>query len=115
MLKTTARRASAVVRSDDVIARLGGDEFVVVLPAVDDLDAVVAMAQKIRAAVSAPLPIGDDQVTVTISVGITLAGPNVDADWLLSRADAALYQAKEAGRDRLAISVDEQIVVIEPG
>ena len=115
VLKTTARRASAVVRSDDVIARIGGDEFVVVLPAVDDLDAAVAVAQKIRAAVSAPLPIGDDQVTVTISVGITLAGPNVDADWLLSRADAALYQAKEAGRDRIATSVDEQIVVIEPG
>ena len=115
VLKATARRASLAVRSDDVIARLGGDEFVIVLPAVRDLEAAVAVAQKIRAAVRVPLSIGEDHVIVTLSVGITLAGPGVDADWLLSRADAALYQAKEAGRDRIATADGEHIVVIEPG
>ncbi|MEI8082408.1 MAG: diguanylate cyclase, partial [Actinomycetes bacterium] len=114
VLKAVARRASLMLRSDDVIARLGGDEFVVVLPTVYDMAAAVGVAQKIRAAVGAPLPIGDDNVKVTISVGITLAGPNVDANWLLSGADAALYKAKEAGRDRIATSMDDRIVVIEP-
>jgi len=115
VLKSVARRASLVLRSDDVIARLGGDEFVVVLPTVYDMAAAVSVAQKIRVAVRAPLPIGDDHVSVTISVGITLAGPNVDANWLLSGADAALYKAKEAGRDRIATAIGDRIVVIEPG
>lgn len=114
VLRATAQRASSVLRSDDIIARLGGDEFVVVLPTVYDMSAAVAVAEKIRAAVGAPLQVGQDLVTVTLSAGITLARPDVDADWLLSGADAALYKARQSGRDRIATSVDGLISVIEP-
>ncbi|MEI8084201.1 MAG: GGDEF domain-containing protein, partial [Actinomycetes bacterium] len=103
MLRVTAERIASALRENDEVARLGGDEFVVVLPEVVDLTAATAVAEKIRAAVAQPLPVGQDQVVVTMSIGIAAATPGIEAHRLLRNADAALYEAKHSGRDRVEI------------
>ncbi|MEI6622979.1 MAG: diguanylate cyclase, partial [Actinomycetes bacterium] len=101
VLKKIARRIAAVLRETDEVARLGGDEFVVVLPEATDYSAAIEVAEKIRTAVARPLPVGDKTITITMSVGVALARPGIDAHRLLRDADFALYQAKNSGRDRV--------------
>ncbi|MEI8081114.1 MAG: PAS domain S-box protein [Actinomycetes bacterium] len=102
VLRITAERISASLRVGDEVTRLGGDEFVVVLPEVPDLTAAAYVAEKVRRSVSEPIQISNNVITIQISVGIALATPTVDAHRLLRNADAALYGAKQAGRDRIA-------------
>ena len=103
MLRVTAERIASALRDDDEVARLGGDEFVVVLPEVTDVSAAILVAEKVRAAVALPFPLGKDQVTITLSVGIALATPGIEARRLLRNADSALYEAKNSGRDRISV------------
>lgn len=102
VLVATAERVASALRAGDVVARLGGDEFVVFLTEVPDAATAVIVAEKVRAAVSEPMPVGAGQIDITTSVGIALADENVDASQLLGNADAALYVAKQSGRDRIA-------------
>jgi diguanylate cyclase (GGDEF)-like protein len=107
-LRLVARAlAGTVGRSGDVVARYGGEEFVLLLPATDAAAAAL-LGEKARKAVEAlAIPHGENQPsgTVTISVGIA-TGPSglgereIDPVWLVETADAALYQAKAAGRNR---------------
>jgi two-component system cell cycle response regulator len=91
----------------DLMCRYGGEEFVVVLPD-SDAEAARAVAERIRIAVSdTPFAVanGKYKVNLTISMGIAglrLVGDSADA--LFSRTDAALYQAKKAGRNRIVSS-----------
>jgi len=103
VLKSVADRIASVLRDTDEVARLGGDEFVVVLPEVFDLAAAAEVAQKIRDAVAQPLSVDHGQISITISVGIALAAPGIEANRLLRDADVALYEAKGSGRDRIAV------------
>jgi predicted signal transduction protein with EAL and GGDEF domain len=77
------------------VARLGGDEFAVLVPALPDWDAAIAVGRQVRATLGRPLPIEQLELEVTGSIGITL-GPDHgrDPDLLLQRADVAMYQAK---------------------
>ncbi len=102
VLRITADRIVSVLRGSDIVARLGGDEFVVMLTEVHDLSAAIAMAEKIREAVAAPIILDDQHLNITISVGVALAVPDADVALLLRSADGALYEAKEGGRDRVA-------------
>lgn len=102
VLKTTAQRITATVRSDDLVIRAGGDEFVVVINQRPDLASAQAIARKIRAEVHEPIPVQDSEVTPTLSIGLAMAEPGTTADALLHAADHALYVAKESGRDRIA-------------
>jgi two-component system cell cycle response regulator len=111
VLRELANRIDSQVRASDVAARYGGEEFVVLLP---DTDATAAerLAERIRRAIAIvafDLP-GGESVTITISIGIAAVCPAADAvdlktvgDALLARADVALYRAKSAGRDCIAI------------
>ena len=107
VLREAANRIASVVRPYDTVARLGGDEFVVVcdgLPADRALARMqlMALAERLRRAVAAPIAVGHETVTVTASVGGAAAdgrAPTSPGE-LLDRADRALYAAKEAGRDR---------------
>ena len=83
------------VRGVDVAARLGGEEFSVVMPGAG-LDSAFAAAERIRAAVAA----GGGPTAITVSAGVAAQAPAVDEQGLLAAADAALYAAKRAGRDR---------------
>jgi diguanylate cyclase (GGDEF)-like protein/PAS domain S-box-containing protein len=108
VLKMTAERITACLRSDDWVARLGGDEFVVVLPEIHDLPSASGVAQKIRKSVAQPLQLGQTDMSITISIGIALAPVNIEAHRLLRNADAALYVAKHAGRDQISVYEDDE-------
>ncbi|MFN8185288.1 MAG: PAS domain S-box protein [Candidatus Nanopelagicales bacterium] len=103
VLVVVADRIRRLVRAEDVAARIGGDELVVVLTGLHTLRQAEQIAEKVRAAVAAPLVLPRvGQIPVTVSVGVALARPHEDVDHLLGRADAAMYTAKQAGRNRVA-------------
>lgn len=111
VLRELANRIDAEVRASDVAARYGGEEFVVLLPQTN-IAAAERLAERIRAAIAAaPFAVPDGaSVNVTVSIGIAAVcpGPGDDdlktaGDALLARADVAMYRAKSAGRDQVAI------------
>jgi diguanylate cyclase (GGDEF)-like protein/PAS domain S-box-containing protein len=94
VLRTVATRLVAAVRPSDTVARLGGDEFVVVVEAATD-DAVVALADRLREAITKPMPIGDLDLNVGVSIGVALsAGGAVDPATLVAQADRGMYADK---------------------
>jgi two-component system, cell cycle response regulator len=102
-LRQLADRAVRGVRSIDLVARLGGEEFVVVMPETT-LEGAIIVAERLRCAVAAePFVIHatDERQPITISAGIAVARPGDTVDTLLQRADDALYQAKNSGRNRV--------------
>jgi diguanylate cyclase (GGDEF)-like protein/PAS domain S-box-containing protein len=100
LLQTIASRLGAALSAEDLLARMGGDEFVVVAPFLPDLAAVNALTERLQKAVSAPIEIDHGTVTVTASIGLALVPHDGrDPKTLFKRADIALYQAKDAGRN----------------
>jgi diguanylate cyclase (GGDEF)-like protein/PAS domain S-box-containing protein len=104
LLKSAAERLSAALRKGDTVARFGGDEFVLILPDLKGTEDAVQVAQKIVESFRKPFLIDTHQLIVTTSIGITVC-PNdgTDENMLLKNADIAMYQAKQAGRDRYQI------------
>lgn len=102
VLREVALRMAASLRGTDLLARLGGEEFGIVLPDAGP-DAVAAGAERIRAAIAAKPVTLEDGVPypVTISLGSAQFAHGDTLDGLLARADAALYQAKREGRNRV--------------
>ena len=99
LLCAVAARIQAVLRPDDTVARLGGDEFALVLGGLDgDADAE-RVARRIIAAVDEPFEIDGTAIEIGVSVGGAMVEAGIGADELFKRADAALYEAKAAGRD----------------
>jgi two-component system cell cycle response regulator len=102
VLTETAQRITQVVRSYDFVGRYGGEEFLVVLPGCDREQAQQS-AERIRRAVSgAPVLVASSEISVTISIEAT-ATQSASETEALAVADAALYQAKDAGRNRTAV------------
>lgn len=104
LLRQVAARLQQCVRATDTAARLGGDEFTVILPDLEHPQAAAAVAQKIIARLSEPVPLGAASATVTASVGIALYRPELPANLelamsLLRQADTAMYAAKRAGKN----------------
>lgn len=91
------------IRRIDLLGRLGGEEFAVVLPAIAD-DAAEAVAERLRMLVAqSSCTYGADSITMTISIGVArLRDEDLTVERVLARADAALYEAKRAGRNRIA-------------
>lgn len=107
VLKEVARRLKAIVRSDDVVARLGGDEFVVLQADVLQDTEAEFIARRIIREISKPYAVGDDLLTISVSVGIATAPRmGVELERLLSCADGALYRAKAAGKARALFCVE---------
>jgi len=104
-LRTFADLLEAHLRKDDVAGRLGGEEFAVVLPETD-LEEATMVADRMRGAFSAaPLALsGGVRISLTASFGIAELAPGQSAQQLVSRADAALYAAKAAGKNRVSIT-----------
>ena len=101
MIREVGQRLSGVVRGSDFVGRFGGDEFVVVAEGVADEDQAAKLGFRLLEAVSQPLP-GVDSSVVTASIGITLlTDADSDAREALRQADAAMYEAKRNGRDRI--------------
>jgi diguanylate cyclase (GGDEF)-like protein/PAS domain S-box-containing protein len=100
VLVELGRRLKTAVRPADTVARLGGDEFVVVCEEVD-AEAVLHLADRLLTAIREPLQVGDVAHKLTASIGAALG--RTDPDALLGDADAAVYHAKAAGRDRVEL------------
>ncbi|WP_349370503.1 EAL domain-containing protein [Salinarimonas sp.] len=100
LLEQIANRLRSAVRSGDTVARIGGDEFAIVQVGAPQPDGAQALAERVIAVLSAPLLVGDHDVTVGTSIGIALAPTDADdARTLLSKADLALYRAKTQERN----------------
>lgn len=108
LLKSVARRLKAKCRESDLVARLGGDEFAILQTEAFELSDAAALASKIHNILSAPYRIGDNELHLSGSIGVSIytketAGP----DELLIQADLALYRAKEEGRDQYCFHSEE--------
>lgn len=101
LLKGVAARMEHCVRASDTVVRLGGDEFVIMLTdQARDQNKNSAALTQIRDAITAPMVLDGHQLRVTCSMGIaSYPGDGEDSDTLLANADAAMYRAKENGRD----------------
>lgn len=95
LLQALVRNWRKMLRPTDILARIGGDEFVVVLPETE-LEECIAVLERLRQR----LPYGQ-----TCSAGVTAVQPGDTAETLLARADQALYEAKNSGRDRMVTSL----------
>ena len=88
----------------DIAARIGGDELMVVLRGVRDADDALRAAEMLRCRVADPIPFAGGTIQATVSVGVALAGVHESVDALLARADEAMYQAKNRGRNRAVVA-----------
>lgn len=101
VLEVVAERLVANTRSEDTVARLGGDEFVVVLEDIIGITGATDIAHKLIQEISQPILMDQNIMTVTASVGIALSSMIGDnSKVLISSADDALYQAKNAGKNK---------------
>ncbi|MBV1775239.1 GGDEF domain-containing protein [Burkholderiaceae bacterium DAT-1] len=101
LLKSAAARMTAAVRASDIVSRLGGDEFVIVLQGIESDVQCAQVAAKVILDVGEPYDLNGRSAYVTCSVGISrFPSDSTDASELLRQADAAMYCAKSAGRNR---------------
>ncbi len=114
VLRYVAKLIKVQLRGSDVVARYGGEEFVVLLPATPQAVGV-EIAERIRRIVAAQsIPAaGQSQIRVTVSIGVSLLRPAPDAGEaaqlaadMIARADKALYEAKEGGRNRVVAAAE---------
>lgn len=104
LLKEAAQRARLALRDSDFVARLGGDEFLIVIPQVSDQENAEHIARKLIDAIGASYTLGKHDACVTASIGISLFPHHArDREALMKCADIALYEAKDAGRNRAVI------------
>lgn len=100
LLKQVAKRMQANIRAEDTIARLGGDEFTVIIESFTDTSVIPLIARKIINACEKPFNINGKELFVSASIGISLYPTDgYDAGMLLQHADAAMYRAKEKGKN----------------
>ncbi|MCG7953573.1 MAG: EAL domain-containing protein [Candidatus Thiodiazotropha endolucinida] len=100
VLLEVSKRMNQIIRASDTLARLGGDEFVLLLEEQTDAQHAAVVARKLIDLFSRPMIIGEHELVVTASIGITLY-PNDgdDPDKLIRHADRAMYEAKQQGRN----------------
>ncbi|CAN5773003.1 hypothetical protein BH11PSE12_BH11PSE12_24420 [soil metagenome] len=103
LLVEAARRLKLCVRESDTVARLGGDEFTVSLPEQQDLGRAETIAQNIIDKMSQAFLLGDEEVFLSASIGITVYPREAETlEDLIKNADQAMYAAKDAGRNRFS-------------
>ncbi len=102
VLREVAERLRCSLREEDSVARFGGDEFVVILHSIHSLQDAQHIAEKLHTAMLRGIPMPDGRSAhVTLSMGLAEVRPGESITDVLGRADAALYEAKRAGRDRV--------------
>lgn len=104
LLREVSERLAASLGEGDSAARIGGDEFAVLVPAPGDEGGALDTARRVQCAMRAPFHLGSDEVFVTGSIGVaTSPVDGDDFESLLHAADAAMYEAKQAGRDSIRV------------
>jgi len=103
VLKIFARIAIGMLRKNDLVARIGGEEFAVAFPGTS-VEQALLVSDRLRAEIAnTPICLNDQVIRVTVSGGVAVLGPG-GLDQALKQADQALYQAKDGGRDQLALA-----------
>jgi len=104
-LQVVAERLQQCIRESDIVGRLGGDEFVVLLPVIDGDEDALVVAEKIREALNLPFELGCGQpLNLSSSTGIAIFPEHgSDEVQLTKNADAAMYLAKENGRNQVQL------------
>jgi diguanylate cyclase (GGDEF)-like protein len=109
VLKRVAQVLASTVRQGDRVVRFGGEEFLLILPGVG-VERAARIADRARSVLAqTPLAIGAAQVPVTISLGVAQRRDGEDQDSVIRRADAAMYRAKQGGRNRVELAGDEAL------
>jgi diguanylate cyclase (GGDEF)-like protein len=104
LLKKVAERVQSFIRLGDTLARFGGDEFVLLVPRIDTPEQAVTIARKIVQSLHAPFDIAGRELSATSSAGVAIFPDDAtDADSLIRNADAAMYRAKEHGRNQFEL------------
>jgi len=104
LIKHVGDRMRTAVRPNDTVSRFGGDEFVVLCENVEGISELNAIASRLQNAVANPFTVNGARIHQTLSIGIAACEPGeMNADELLSDADAAMYRAKQQGRNRVAV------------
>jgi diguanylate cyclase (GGDEF)-like protein/PAS domain S-box-containing protein len=110
LIQSVAARLLSSVRSSDTVSRQGGDEFVLLLSEIKRSADASAAASKILTALSAPHQLDQHDVNVTASIGVsTYPEQGDDADTLMKKADSAMYQAKQKGRNNCHVFTEETV------
>lgn len=117
LLQQVALRLKPLLRDTDTLARLGGDEFAIIQTAIKTVNDPVALSDRIISRVSEPFVLEGSDASIGISIGIAIAvDAEADGPELSTRADFALYEAKDAGRNRYRIfgekSAGEQTIPV---
>jgi len=102
VLQSVAKRLSTSLRSSDLLARWGGEEFAILLPGTP-LKGAATFADRLRAQVAEQRLHG---ISITVSIGISALRPGEGPEALLRRVDAALYHAKNAGRNSVVVDAE---------
>src|SRR6185436_7798119 len=114
LLADIAQRLETALRASDTISRIGGDEFSILLPEVTNAEAVAGVARKILDSLARPFTVNGHDLFVTASIGIScFPADGDDVETLLRCADAAMYRAKELGRNQAQLftaSMNERYV-----
>ncbi|MFZ0913879.1 MAG: EAL domain-containing protein [Candidatus Korobacteraceae bacterium] len=115
LLQQVAERLKRCVREEDTVARVGGDEFLIVLAALESVTEATIAADRILNGIAAEFLIEDQRLNVTCSIGVSIFPEHgMDGETLIKNADAAMYCAKEKGRNTFQFfTEDMNIQVVE--
>lgn len=103
VLKRFSEVLTNSIRATDTVARLKEDDFVILMEDMHSAGDVELVVKKVLGQIRQPMPVAGIVLNVTVSIGVVVyAGENVDAEYLLNKADQALYRAKNSGRDRVS-------------
>jgi len=105
VLRESSQRISGAVRSYDAVGRYGGEEFLIILSSCEDDIDMVKQAERVRSQVCAsPVQTTEAEIQITLSLGVASSSEYQEVEEILRAADAAMYRAKRAGRNRVEVA-----------
>lgn len=104
LLKEVSERIQNCLRESDTVSRIGGDEFIILLPIIETEQDALGVAEKIRHALNQHFHVSGKNLTISSSIGIAIYPEHgIEESMLLKNADAAMYCAKESGRNAVRL------------